>query len=246
MPVNRPRREIAPAQCRGLDMRGQRPVLSLRRSLGPQGDAHEQLRRGSASALGPRARVRPPGAERHYPPNLELEPVHLDIDLAIDLEGQGCAGTVTTDVEARRAGVTASSSTPCRFSTSAWSTAKGARSPGPTTAEAPRGLGGPLRCRGTSRLGGVVPDRSPTSECTSPARRMRILSSHGSSSRTTRPSAPALAACIDLPTPGPDLTSACARQPVHDPGQRASLGEIDNGDGTKTAHCNSTSPAQAT
>lgn len=47
-----------------------------------------------------------PGAEKHYPPDLELEPVHLDIDLAVDLAEEQCAGTVTTTVQARRAGAT--------------------------------------------------------------------------------------------------------------------------------------------
>ncbi len=45
-----------------------------------------------------------PGAEKHYPPDLELDPVHLDIDLAVDLADEACAGTVTTTVQARRAG----------------------------------------------------------------------------------------------------------------------------------------------
>ena len=44
-----------------------------------------------------------PGAERHYPPDLGLDPVHLDIDLALDLETHSAVGTVTTTVEARRA-----------------------------------------------------------------------------------------------------------------------------------------------
>lgn len=45
-----------------------------------------------------------PGAERHYPPDLELEPVHLDIDLSVDLDRQAISGVVTSTVEARRAG----------------------------------------------------------------------------------------------------------------------------------------------
>jgi len=47
-----------------------------------------------------------PGAEKHYPPDLELEPIHLDIDLHVDLEAEACEGTVTTTVEARRDGPT--------------------------------------------------------------------------------------------------------------------------------------------
>jgi aminopeptidase N len=43
-----------------------------------------------------------PEAEQHYPPDLELEPMHLDVALALDLEGESAAGTVTTTVAARR------------------------------------------------------------------------------------------------------------------------------------------------
>ena len=45
-----------------------------------------------------------PGAERHYPPDLELDPVHLDIDVRVDLVAQSVGGTVTHTVEARRGG----------------------------------------------------------------------------------------------------------------------------------------------
>ncbi|MBI4613083.1 MAG: hypothetical protein HY720_05685, partial [Planctomycetes bacterium] len=45
-----------------------------------------------------------PGAEKHYPPDLEIEPVHLDIALALDLVARSAAGTVTVSVEGRRAG----------------------------------------------------------------------------------------------------------------------------------------------
>ncbi len=44
------------------------------------------------------------GSEEHYPPDLELEPVHLEMDLAVDLEQQSVAGTVTHTVRARHAG----------------------------------------------------------------------------------------------------------------------------------------------
>ena len=47
-----------------------------------------------------------PGAEKHYPPDLELEPIHLDIDLLVDLEVQAASGTVTVTVTARRDGPT--------------------------------------------------------------------------------------------------------------------------------------------
>jgi len=45
-----------------------------------------------------------PGAIAHYPPDLSLEPAHLEIDLRLDLERQTAGGTVTTTVEARREG----------------------------------------------------------------------------------------------------------------------------------------------
>lgn len=45
-----------------------------------------------------------PGAEKHYPPDLELDPIHMDIALDVDLEAESCRGTVTITVEARRSG----------------------------------------------------------------------------------------------------------------------------------------------
>lgn len=45
-----------------------------------------------------------PGAESHYPPDLGIEPVHLDIDLAIDIEAARASGTVTHTLAWRRAG----------------------------------------------------------------------------------------------------------------------------------------------
>ena len=45
-----------------------------------------------------------PHPERHYAPDLALEPVHLDIALGFDLAGRQAAGAVTTTFEARRAG----------------------------------------------------------------------------------------------------------------------------------------------
>lgn len=47
-----------------------------------------------------------PGAEKHYPPDLELEPVHLDIDMHIDPARESCFGTATTTLQARRNGIT--------------------------------------------------------------------------------------------------------------------------------------------
>jgi aminopeptidase N len=45
-----------------------------------------------------------PGADAHYPPNLELQPIHLEIDLHVDLAQEAIAGTVTATVEARTSG----------------------------------------------------------------------------------------------------------------------------------------------
>jgi len=47
-----------------------------------------------------------PGIEEQYPPDLELEPVHLDIDLHFDLVNQTAGGRVITTVKARRQGPT--------------------------------------------------------------------------------------------------------------------------------------------
>ncbi len=44
-------------------------------------------------------------ATAHYPPDLELEPVHLDIDLRVDIGRRRAAGVVTHTVTAARAGV---------------------------------------------------------------------------------------------------------------------------------------------
>ena len=43
-----------------------------------------------------------PGATAHYPPDLGLEPVHLDIDLRVDVAERRCAGTVTHTLTSRR------------------------------------------------------------------------------------------------------------------------------------------------
>jgi aminopeptidase N len=45
-----------------------------------------------------------PDTPAQYPPDLELEPVHLDIDLFIDIANLAVSGTVTTTVRARRDG----------------------------------------------------------------------------------------------------------------------------------------------
>jgi aminopeptidase N len=45
-----------------------------------------------------------PGAEPQYPPDLGIEPIHLDIDLAVDIEAGRASGTVTHTLIWRRAG----------------------------------------------------------------------------------------------------------------------------------------------
>lgn len=44
-----------------------------------------------------------PGAEPHYPPDLGIEPIHLDIDLAVELASASLRGTVTHTLAWRRA-----------------------------------------------------------------------------------------------------------------------------------------------
>lgn len=44
-------------------------------------------------------------AEDHYPPDLSLEPLHIDIDLTLDFEREAAQGTVTHTVVAHRNGV---------------------------------------------------------------------------------------------------------------------------------------------
>ena len=46
-----------------------------------------------------------PGAEAHYPPDLQVEPVHLDIALHVKVRERRAEGTVTHTVRARTAGV---------------------------------------------------------------------------------------------------------------------------------------------
>ncbi len=45
-----------------------------------------------------------PGAEAHYPPDLEIEPVHLDIDLRVDIDARSVIGVVTHTLAWRRGG----------------------------------------------------------------------------------------------------------------------------------------------
>ena len=47
-----------------------------------------------------------PNVPENYPPDLELEPVHIDIDLVLDLIKKTASGTVTTSVKARSDGPT--------------------------------------------------------------------------------------------------------------------------------------------
>ena len=46
-----------------------------------------------------------PDTEKHYPPDLGLEPLHIDIDLHVDLGNETTNGTVITTVQARRDGI---------------------------------------------------------------------------------------------------------------------------------------------
>jgi aminopeptidase N len=45
-----------------------------------------------------------PGAEDQYPPDQQIEPVHLDIDLKVDVTGQGASGAVTITAVCRASG----------------------------------------------------------------------------------------------------------------------------------------------
>ena len=45
-----------------------------------------------------------PGAETHYPPDLGIEPIHLDIALHVDIEKRSATGVVTHTLAWRRAG----------------------------------------------------------------------------------------------------------------------------------------------
>ncbi|MBZ0137500.1 MAG: hypothetical protein K8I27_14125 [Planctomycetes bacterium] len=47
-----------------------------------------------------------PGAEAHYPPDIELEPVHLDIALRIEIDKHSAEGIVTSTIRAARKGPT--------------------------------------------------------------------------------------------------------------------------------------------
>jgi aminopeptidase N len=47
-----------------------------------------------------------PGAAKHYPPDLEIEPIHLDINLAVDVDAESAEGTVIHTVQGRRDGPT--------------------------------------------------------------------------------------------------------------------------------------------
>lgn len=47
-----------------------------------------------------------PNVPEHFPPDMELEPTHLDIDLQVDIKSETARGRVTTTVTARRQGPT--------------------------------------------------------------------------------------------------------------------------------------------
>lgn len=59
---------------------------------------------GANAASIPPPRFADASLPEHYPPDLELEPTHLDIDLYISLNARAVGGRVTTTVQARRAG----------------------------------------------------------------------------------------------------------------------------------------------
>lgn len=54
--------------------------------------------------IGPGNGFVPPDTEKHYPPDLEIEPVHLDVALKVDVGAEVIAGTVVNTVIARRDG----------------------------------------------------------------------------------------------------------------------------------------------
>ncbi len=62
-------------------------------------DAHAYVTRGGRTA-----EFTLPGAEPHYPPDLLLEPVHLDIALTVKVANRRAEGTVTHTLHARTAG----------------------------------------------------------------------------------------------------------------------------------------------
>lgn len=47
-----------------------------------------------------------PGAEAHYPPDIELEPIHLDIALRVEIDKRSAEGIVTSTIRAARKGPT--------------------------------------------------------------------------------------------------------------------------------------------
>jgi aminopeptidase N len=47
-----------------------------------------------------------PSAEAHYPPDLEIEPIHIDVDMRVDVPDHKAEGSVTTTVKAARSGPT--------------------------------------------------------------------------------------------------------------------------------------------
>ncbi len=63
----------------------------------------EQLHRHHAAAT---SVFTDPNVPEHFPPDMELEPTHLDIDLQVDIKTETVRGRVTTTVTARRQGPT--------------------------------------------------------------------------------------------------------------------------------------------
>lgn len=69
-----------------------------------QGQDHSQRCACAQHKLGAAESFTLPGAERHYPPDLELEPFHLELDLRLDLEAAAAEGQVLHHLRARAAG----------------------------------------------------------------------------------------------------------------------------------------------
>lgn len=87
-----------------LDQKDAMTLRYFRRGLPmPMFQDHQMCRCAQHSREGFHSKSAP----LHYPPDLALEPQHLDIDLSVDPDTQTAAGTVTTTVVARSAGVRA-------------------------------------------------------------------------------------------------------------------------------------------
>lgn len=68
--------------------------------------ADASARHSAAKGAGNANIFNDPGSEEQYPPDLELEPIHLDIDMQLDLANEIASGRVTTTVKARHSKAT--------------------------------------------------------------------------------------------------------------------------------------------